>query len=99
MEQFILRDTLIYLDDHSFNPIEKWIQSNNFDKIFIIVDENTHFHCLPILVKHVQLLKHSFIIKISSGEPSKSMKKVQSICSYLINKHITRQSLIINLGG
>lgn len=99
MKQFLLRDTLIYLNDTSFNSINKWMNSNNFDNVFIIVDKNTNIHCLPILLKHVPLLKSSFIITIDSGEASKSIEKVHAICSCLINKNITRHSLIINLGG
>ena len=99
MKQFLLRDTLIYLNDNSFQSINKWMNSNHFDNIFIIVDENTNVHCLPILLKYVPLLKNSFIIKIPAGESSKSIEQVHTICSYLINKNITRQSLIVNLGG
>ncbi|MAQ69987.1 MAG: 3-dehydroquinate synthase [Flavobacteriales bacterium] len=99
MKQFLLRDTLIYLDDNSFNSINKWMSLNHFDNKFIIADENTSIHCLPVLLKHVPLLKDSFIIKMSSGESAKSIAQVEAICSCLINKNIDRQSLIVNLGG
>ena len=99
MEQFSLRDTLIYLDHQSFHSFDKWLHSNNFDSIFIIADENTSVKCLPILLKHVPFLNNSCVIQMESGESSKSIEQVQTICSYLINKHITRHSLIVNLGG
>ena len=96
MKQFSLRDTLIYLDHHSFHSFDKWLHSNNFDSIFIIADENTSVKCLPILLKHVPFLNNSCVIQMESGESSKSIEQVQTICSYLINKHITRHSLIVN---
>ena len=40
-----------------------------------------------------------FELNIKPGEGSKSIEEVQNISSFLINKNITRNSLIINLGG
>ncbi len=92
-----LQDYDIYvgnLDNH-LNTI---LQKRNYTKIFVLVDENTKTHCLPIL--RSQLMDYQlYIIEIQSGEIYKNINTCQQIWSTLMTAQADRNSLLINLGG
>ena len=94
----------IQLDDYSIQIGDVWATLNTFlldkkySKIAIIVDENTHQHCLPIVEKNVpnvEFLK----IKISAGEQHKTLETCQNIWQQMMELGLNRNALTINLGG
>lgn len=64
------------------------------EQVFVLVDENTKEHCLPLL----DLPEHH-IIQIASGEEHKNIQTCQKIWAELLVKKATRKALLINLGG
>ncbi|MDD7317500.1 MAG: 3-dehydroquinate synthase [Prevotella sp.] len=68
------------------------------DRIFLLTDENTSRHCLP-LIEHIPSLKGAERIVIGHGEEHKSAATLTEIWQYLSRKGATRHSLLINLGG
>lgn len=46
------------------------------NKIFILVDENTKKHCLPIIKSHERLI-NADIIEIESGESNKTIRTAE----------------------
>jgi 3-dehydroquinate synthase len=68
-------------------------------KIFILVDENTRRHCLPVFLKENPGLKNPEILTIAPGEISKSPETVFSLWNLLLEKMAVKNSLLINLGG
>lgn len=74
---------------------------NNFQKFFngkqclVLVDDNTHLHCLPLL----PFLKEFPIVRIESGEIHKTLESAQIIWNKLIEIGADRNSYLINLGG
>jgi len=92
-----LQDYKIYVGnlDDNLNAV---LQKGNYSKIFVLVDENTKIHCLPIL--QTQLADYQLnIIEIQSGEIYKNIKTCQQIWSTLMTAQADRDSLLINLGG
>lgn len=69
---------------------------SNYQKIAVIVDENTISHCYPIVKDH---FGNHELIEISSGEKNKNLDTCNFIWSQLIEKSFDRKSLVINLGG
>ncbi len=67
-------------------------------KIFVLLDENTKKHCLP-LIADIDQIKNSELIEIESGEKNKSLKTVEFVWKTLTTKDADRSSLLINLGG
>ena len=53
-------------------------------RIFILVDENTRHHCLPILLSHSVILKNAEIIEIPSGEKNKSIETAVQLWNALM---------------
>ena len=72
------------------------IKSLAADKVFVLVDENTAEHCLPIVMPKLQ---DAFVIKIKAGDETKSIDTAVDIWNILVDKGATRSSLLINLGG
>jgi 3-dehydroquinate synthase len=67
--------------------------------IFILVDENTGNHCLPILLGECPELGKAGIISIKSSESNKTIAGIESIWHKLMQGNAVRNSLLICLGG
>ncbi|MCH8516705.1 MAG: 3-dehydroquinate synthase [Cyclobacteriaceae bacterium] len=80
------------------NPyLKSLFLSEHYDKIAILVDENTERLCLPVIES--SLPDQIFKIKISAGENFKTLDTCQHIWSKLTEHGFSRRSLLINLGG
>ncbi len=88
----------VVYESQSFGELLKFLEERRYQKIFILVDENTEKYCLPILNPFI----HSYepvVIKIQSGEDHKILKTCQVIWNQFLAYNANRQSLLINLGG
>ncbi len=84
-----------------FNPVSATGLPNYaaiFDKVFLLVDENTNQYCLPVISGKGDVFFDTKII-IPSGEANKNLKTVEQIWKVMIEEKASRRSLIINLGG
>lgn len=68
------------------------------DKLFVLMDDNTAQHCLPVIASLLEEFKYTPIV-IRPGEGEKQMDTCQRIWQELIKGGCTRHSLLINLGG
>ena len=68
-------------------------------KYFIIVDENSYSHCLPILISKVSALETAEFFEVPVGEEAKSIQIAEQLWSALLDSGADRSSVIINLGG
>src|SRR6187402_1278726 len=87
----------IYFED-SLNELTRFIDNGKYSKFFILTDENTGEHCLP-LVKEAIGDRTFDIIEINAGEESKDIDFCIGVWKMLIDFGADRQSLMINLGG
>ena len=69
------------------------------NKVFFMVDENTHEHCLPQLLAALPDLNGYEILEIEPGEESKDFEIAKSLWSALAELGADRKSLLINVGG
>ncbi|WNB18614.1 3-dehydroquinate synthase [Marivirga arenosa] len=76
--------------------ISSILSKTDFSKLFVLVDENTHKHCYPLITEHIG--KHN-IIQINSGEKNKTLESCTHIWNSLTEAQADRRSLLINLGG
>jgi 3-dehydroquinate synthase len=76
--------------------IQAFFNSSDYDKVAVLVDENTRFHCLPLVHK---VIKPTDIIEIESGEEKKTLDTCVQIWKDLTDNHYERRSLLVNLGG
>lgn len=83
----------------ALGALSSFLSKSGYTSYFILCDENTFLHCLPLLVTSCPKLANAEIIEAESGEASKSLEFCVSIWQTLIENNADRQSLLINLGG
>lgn len=80
-----------------FSELNKYLHKQKASRIFVLVDENTKEHCLPIFHEHIDLGYEC--LEIKSGEINKSLETANELWKQLVERNCDRSSLIINLGG
>ncbi len=88
----------IIKSDHLIIDVEKAIRNIPHDKLFILTDENTHTHCLPLLAG-ISLLQEAKEIVIPAGDTNKTIESLSRVWQVLTENGATRHSLLVNLGG
>lgn len=68
-------------------------------KLFVLADENTMAHCMPMLVAACPALNEAHMLEIDPGDDNKCLEIAGQLWSCLLETKADRQSLIINLGG
>lgn len=95
MKNIALKDYEIIFDD-SLQSLQKFLSENKYSTCFVLVDENTKQHCLPILQN---ILQDVIVIETQSGEINKNLSTCEHIWQQLIQYNADRKALFINLGG
>jgi 3-dehydroquinate synthase len=92
---------LIHFNEEAYSILKNYLlhEIDSIKNIFILVDDITHRHCIPVLFHRIDFLKKSNIIKIKSGEKEKNIHTCIQICKDLGRLKANRKSLMINLGG
>ncbi|WP_432410437.1 3-dehydroquinate synthase [Rasiella sp. SM2506] len=68
-------------------------------KVFVLVDENTEIHCLPIFTKQMPTHFLFQTITIPSGEIHKTISTCTTVWQQMSDLGADRNSVLINLGG
>lgn len=91
----------IYIGNDSWLEFDELMRSARYTgcKKFILVDENTSAHCLPVLLQNTEELADAEIIEIESGEQNKTLDICNQLWNTLTELDADRRSLFINLGG
>ena len=71
---------------------------SDYDTLFILVDNQTRSHCLPLL-QDSELVAKAHLIEIASTDTNKSIQAVMHVWQELSSHGASRHSLLINLGG
>lgn len=79
--------------------LDDYLANNSFSSIFFLVDENTHVHCLPLLLADLDNLSAYEILEIDAGEENKNIETVNNLWLALSELEADRHSLVINVGG
>ena len=99
MEALTTNNCTIHFNDGIYPAINTYITLNNFSKIFILVDENTHAHCLPVFLQQLETTLTIEIIEIEAGEAHKNIDTCMGVWQTLSDLNADRKSLLINIGG
>ena len=99
MDSIKANNSIIHFNNTCYTSLNQHIEDNNFSKIFILVDENTHLHCLPKLLEKLETDKTIEIIEIESGEINKTIETCVGVWNALSELDADRKSLMINIGG
>ena len=89
----------IHFNALAYKILDDYLDKEHFSKIVVLVDENTHEHCLPHFLSQVQFEAALDIIEIPSGEMHKTIDTCMEFWRSLSELSVDRKSLMINLGG
>ncbi len=90
---------MISILDQDFSQLNNFIEALQPTQLLILVDENTHEHCLPTLLGNLETEIPFEIIEIEAGEEMKTLETAAQLWEILTEFETDRKALIINLGG
>ncbi|MBU3822274.1 3-dehydroquinate synthase [Flavobacteriaceae bacterium XHP0103] len=99
MKSITANDCIIHFNESCYNSLNEHIKKNNFSKIFILVDTNTHKFCLPHFLENLNTDIALEIIEIEEGEVHKNIDTCVGVWNSLSELDADRKSLMINVGG
>ncbi len=85
--------------DQDFSQLNEFLTVLNPTQLLILVDENTHEHCLPTLLGNLDTEIPFEIIEIEAGEEMKTLETASQLWEILSEFQTDRKALMINLGG
>jgi len=91
-------DSTVIIAEPLKKALDRALSNCKPDKIFLLADENTAQHCLPILAQ-IEVVQHIPVMSIGVGEENKSVNSVAQVWHFLTENGADRKSLLINLGG
>lgn len=91
-------DYHVYFESN-FESLVKIINERSYSKVFIITDQNTGEHCLPLLLNAVPNSFSYDLIEVSAGEENKNIDFCIGIWKTLLDFGAERNCLVLNLGG
>ncbi|MDR4954171.1 3-dehydroquinate synthase [Chryseobacterium sp. ES2] len=90
---------MITILNDNFSQLNEFLHEKTFSKIFILVDENTHEYCLPVLLGNMETDLGFEILEIEAGEEMKNIQTANQLWEILTEMKADRKALVINLGG
>ena len=98
MESVKSKSYEVHINELAQAALNQHISKSGYSRIFLLVDENTKAHCLPIFKKMMDAPIDS-LLEIKSGEENKHIHTCLQLWQDLSNLDGDRKSLLINLGG
>ncbi|MEM6687394.1 MAG: 3-dehydroquinate synthase family protein, partial [Bacteroidota bacterium] len=89
----------VHFNTNCYANLHTHLAESNYSKIFIIVDTNTHEHCLPYFMSNLQTETPVEVIEIEAGEIYKNIETCTGVWNVLSELDGDRKSLVINVGG
>ncbi|TSD67308.1 3-dehydroquinate synthase [Inquilinus sp. KBS0705] len=98
METILSDNYPIYFED-SVNQLFNFIKQGKYSRVFVLTDEHTGQHCLPLIQAQLDALGNFDLIEINAGEESKTIDFCIGVWQMLIDFGADRKALMLNLGG
>ena len=89
----------VHFNSKGYEELNRYIIKHNFSKIFILVDTNTHEHCLTAFMAQLKANIAIEIIEIDAGEQHKTIETCVGVWNALSDLNADRKSILLNLGG
>lgn len=88
---------LLFTSDISAT-LDQVLDGYAYDRLFLLTDENTRRSCLPLLSASTKLATADLIC-IEPDDTHKTLQSLASVWQALSDRHATRRSVMVNLGG
>ena len=89
----------VHFNSKGYEELNHYLDHHNFSKIFVLVDSNTHEHCLPAFMSQLETSTAIEIIEIEAGEQYKTIDTCVGVWNALSELNADRKSILLNLGG
>ena len=89
----------VVFNDSGMELMIQSIVNGNYASLFVLVDSNTHDHCLPLFIERFQDTTGFEVLKMEAGELNKNLHTCEQLWTALSEKQADRKSALINLGG
>ncbi len=96
MKEILTKQFNVFVGADSLTQLSELLIEKSYTKVFVLVDNHTKKHCLPLLKP---FLAQFYLIEIKAGEIHKNIQTAQFIWQQLQDNNADRTSLLINLGG
>lgn len=97
MEAIQLKDYTIHVGPLR-QSLPGFLQELSYSALFVIADDNTQEHCLPLLEETLGKIRWERIL-IPPGEEHKNLNTCRHIWAQLMKRQAGRDALVLNLGG
>jgi len=91
-------ESTIVIGENLAETVKNTVKKCTPNSIFVVVDDQTRIHCLP-LFDEIDEVADSKVIVIPSGEENKNIESVAKIWEFLSRNGADRKSLLIIIGG
>ena len=99
MQSINSKDSVVYFQEETYKQLNAYLAKTKHSTIFILVDTNTHEHCLPKFMGILETDLPIEVIEIEAGEIEKNIETCSGVWNVLSELGADRKSLMINLGG
>lgn len=89
----------IYIGKKSHSLLEDFLLTQNYSKLFVLVDTNTHQQCWSYFVSHFKTQFPFEVIEVEAGEAFKNIEICTQLWHAISELQGDRKSVLINLGG
>ena len=95
----ISAESFVYFNIEGYQKFNQFLEENRFTKIFILVDSNTHIHCLPHFMQQLETDTPVEVLEIEAGEEFKTLETCNGLWEAMSQLGGDRKSLLVSLGG
>ena len=99
MQSIKSKDSIVHFQQETYLQLNNYLKNTNHSTLFILVDSNTHEHCLAHFMGHLETNLPIEVIEIEAGEINKNIETCTGVWNVLSELGADRKSLLINLGG
>ena len=99
MQAIKSKASIVYFQQETYQKLNEYIANTKHSGIFILVDTNTHEHCLAHFMGQLSTNLPIEVIEIEAGEVNKNIETCSGVWNALSELGADRKSLMINVGG
>ncbi|WP_224482742.1 3-dehydroquinate synthase [Robertkochia aurantiaca] len=89
----------VFFNEDIYAELSSLLSAKRYSGLFVLVDENTHEHCLSYFLARLQTELPVEVIEIPAGEENKQLETCAGVWQSLSDLGADRKSVMINLGG
>lgn len=99
MDSIVSDSYAVHFKTKAYEELNQHLEKAHYSTLFLLVDENTHEHCLPSFLAEITGDHSIEILEIESGEENKNITTCVGLWEALSELGADRKSAMLNLGG